>query len=215
MNYNSYSIYLERYLIEYCGQHFRKMIFAAPYPKSVDEDNPKSGAGARVLSFVPEQTGAIQLAMVDGYGELLDHMMLNYFLINLNRAPEEFKVRNSAEKEQLKKFVARYRPDLIVVGTSHLNAKMVRQVLRDQQEGEWETCKNTWITFGDMTAARIYAKSEISNKEFKEYNLRLREAISLARLQQNPLAEILRLWNDRVEDNGLMQITFHHLQVLK
>lgn len=137
------------------------MIFAAPYPKSVDDENAKANAGARVLSFVPEQTGGIQLAMTDGYGELLDHMTLTYFLTDIRRAPEEFLARHGAEKENLKRFVARYKPDLIVVGTSQLNAKVIRQVLRDQQEKEWESCRNTWITFGDITAPRIYAKSDM------------------------------------------------------
>jgi hypothetical protein len=41
----------------------------------------------------------------------------------------------------------------------------------------------------------------------------VKEAISLARLKLNPMAEILNLWSENLQENGVLHIPMHYLQV--
>ena len=38
------------------------------------------------------------------------------------------------------------------------------------------------------------------------------EAISMARLKKNPMAEIISLWSDKLKDNGVLSINLHPYQ---
>ena len=64
-----------------------------------------------------------------------------------------------------------------------------------------------------------YGEYEIPNLIANKQNLKgiaeervVLEAISMARLKQNPMSEILSLWSDKVEDNGVLDMNFHPLQ---
>jgi len=199
----------EKKIIQECGKKFKDMINIAPYTKSEgDGRNPD----IKVASLIPDENGKIICAIVDKYGEYLDHRIFNYLLINEKRAPLEFINKHQHEEEELKKFMDRYVPDLLVVGAENLSAKTLIKYLRDQTAKWSQEVRNVWIKYGDMTVPKIYAKMEVSKREFRDHPIRLKEAISLARLQQSPLHETLKLWHHRKEENGILYIVLHDLQ---
>jgi len=63
--------------------------------------------------------------------------------------------------------------------------------LREQSKGWNNDVNRVWIKYGDMTVPKIFAKLDISKKEFSGYAPYIKQAISLGRLQQSPLNEIL------------------------
>ena len=69
-----------------------------------------------------------------------------------------------------------------------------------------------WVTFGDLAIPSIYANSQYSEKAFPNYSIFLRQAVSLGRYQQNPLEEILQLWNEDINKNFCLKIQLHPLQ---
>ena len=91
----------------------------------------------------------------------MDHKTFNYLLVNERRAPVEYITKQSMEEEDLKRFVERHSPDLLVVGADNLGAKSLVKYLRDQSQKWDEDVKNVWIKYGDMTAPKIYAKMEM------------------------------------------------------
>jgi len=201
----------EKKVIQECGKKFKEMISAAPYMKSKGDD---VISDITVMSFIPEQDNKVTCAVVNPYGEYQAHKTYNYLLVS-GRAPEEYKTKQTIEEGDLKAFVEKHKPDLLVVGADNLTAKSLVKYLRDQQSQRWEEeYRDIWVKYGDMTAPKIYAKMEVSQKELPDFPARLKEAISLARLQQSPLHEILKLWHHRKQENGILYIILHDLQAI-
>ena len=186
------------------------MIFAKPLTKS-SNNMENEHLSTKVLSFVVDDNGVVNAALVNANGEFVDYMVFNYLLLNpeAHKTPEVFLKRYENDKKQLENFVAQHKPDHMVVGAENLKANKLRTTLRGLED---QKHNGVFVDFGDMTAPKIYAKMDISTNEFKNFNTSLKEAISLARLKQNPLHEILRLWSHKNEENGILYMNFHHLQ---
>jgi len=52
-----------------------------------------------------------------------------------------------------------------------------------------------WITFGDDTIPQIFAKSHKSFELLQDKPEIIKIAVSLGRMKQNPIAEVLNLWD--------------------
>ncbi len=63
-----------------------------------------------------------------------------------------------------------------------------------------------------MSVSKVFANSSFADKHLKSHNLFVRQAISLARFKQNPLAETLLLWNDDITKNFCLQLNLHPFQ---
>lgn len=99
--------------------------------------------------------------MVDKDGMYKYHQIFNYLLINERKAPIEYINKQVEEEKELKHFVQRFSPDLLVVGADNLTAKSLVKYLRDKSQDWDEEVKNVWIKYGDMTTAKVYAKMEM------------------------------------------------------
>lgn len=106
---------------------------------------------------------------------------------------------------------------MIVIGDYRISRRIIRQLIRDKEKEISDSEK--------LASNIIYCTTEFSNNiselKFKfmwhqnEETLEKTKKVlvSLARLQQNCLAEISKLWHDNVNLNLLLNIEFHELQV--
>lgn len=93
--------------------------------------------------------------------------------------------------------------DLIVVGANTLDSKNLFETFKDisskfinEENGEnGEKSKEPFCIWGAMEVARIYSKTEKAKRSNKDAPYSLHQAISLARYEQDPLSEILNLWD--------------------
>lgn len=69
-----------------------------------------------------------------------------------------------------------------------------------------------WTTYGDITIPRVSANCPKVEKFLPASNYFLRQAICLARLKQNPLAEICQLWHEEPNKNFCLSLPLHPLQ---
>ena len=67
--------------------------------------------------------------------------------------------------------------------------------------------------WGTTSIPNAYAQSYKANKEWPDFDFHVKEGISLCRLVQDPLAETLNLWSDRLKENSLLHISYQTMQV--
>ena len=204
-----------------------------PLESNQTEEQAPSEEGVKVLSFVvdieAEKKAVVQMAMVNENGELIEHKLLhNITCKNTETMNASEKSLFDHEAEECKKCMREHEPDLIVVGANRLEAQSLKKLLREWAEQEHRIDDNddnipgkgpakkkeAWVTWGDLTIPKIYSASEISTKQLPEASPLLRMAISQARLKQDALSEILNLWSQDGNANGIFSMALHPLQRL-
>ena len=53
-----------------------------------------------------------------------------------------------------------------------------------------------WVAFGHTDVSQVYATSDKAKYNFKGFNSFTKQAVSLARFKQSPVAETLNLWDN-------------------
>ena len=106
-----------------------------------------------------------------------------------------------------------HQPQLIVIGANDLECRNIKEKISQIDQELSGTSEGTsWITYGDLTIPRIISSSTYSEKRLKSYCNQVRQGVSMARMKQNPMAEILVLWNDVLSKNTLLSIPLHPFQ---
>jgi transcription elongation factor SPT6 len=160
----------------------------------------------RVLSFVFNNNNNITYAvMLNKNGEVIDHFNFNYFHQKyFSKTDDECK----KEQNTIKNIIDQQKPDLIIIGANDLKCRYLKENINQH----FMEKNKFWVTYGDLSIPRIYANSIYGDNAFPKYNLSLREAVSLGRYIQNPLEEILQLWNENRNKNYCLKLNLHPLQ---
>ena len=216
----------EEQILAQCRAKYAAMLTKAPFTKA-EETGP-----VRVFAFVADPStakfGQVALCVLDGEGELLE---TNLFMALIKGDKEVFQQvddeRHKNEKRRLQQLILTHKPDVLVVAANCLHAMQLRKILltsaRLMSEGfvesevDWPVDQSTLlqrqpqVVMGDTQVAKLYADSHRGKKAFAELNPLLRQAVSLGRWLQSPLAETLGLWTD---PNEILtsQLRLHRLQ---
>jgi transcriptional accessory protein Tex/SPT6/NACalpha-BTF3-like transcription factor len=213
----------ERYVVNSAARAFKDSINIQPYKKKKADGESEPDPGPyRVLSCIIEpQTSNAHFVQVDENGELMDHMTCKY----LARHPsDDYSLRQlyNKERETLKNFMVKSYPGLIVIGATCLACKKVKIDLGNLAEealneikarDPTSTATVPWVMWGLTSVPNAFAQSYKASKQFPEFEFHVKEAISLGRLVQDPLAETLNLWAERIKENSLLYISYHTMQV--
>ena len=202
----------EEYVIEECGNKFMDLLNSGPYRKRIidnnDDEKFKDNNLPRVLSFVYDNNNNITYSvMLNKNGEVIDHFSFNYLHHHYSNMGVELK----KEQENCKNIIHQHKPDLIIIGANDLKCRFLKDNINNCDQDLLKK-KDLWVTYGDLSIPRIYANSIYGDNSFPKYNLYLRQAVSLGRYQQNPLEEILQLWNENRNKNYCLKINLHPLQ---
>eukprot|EP01080_Neovahlkampfia_damariscottae_P003928 gene3928-7138_t len=119
----------------------------------------------------------------------------------------EWEYSNRIEKKKkdqffyLKKFIEKYKPDYIVVGTGNgfEDKKFYEDILyiyrTSNQIEDIDENPEDKIFFVSSEISKIYEHSSFSNQDFPSFNNTIKRSISIGRKFQNPIGEISRLFN--------------------
>jgi transcription elongation factor SPT6 len=214
----------ENFVIQECCYNFSNMLMSGPYKKQrpsdsneifADDDTPK------VMSFVLDssknQTFSV---MLDQHGEVVDYQIYYNLTTKIGKStnPTEKKIYYD-EQQKLKENLDKYKPDLIVIGANDLKCRYIKEfisaadpdIIQNKEGGSGGYGPSAWVTYGDLTVPRAFANSRVAEKKMKNFDLFLRQAISLGRLKQNPIAEILQIWHEDSSKNSCLSIALHPL----
>jgi transcription elongation factor SPT6 len=203
----------EKYVIDQTSNNFFSLLMTGPYKKQMPsihkslyfEESPKT------LSLVVNpENDIVYSAMLDEYGEIKDAQTFLFLLGRIDMKVESTSESLDAEKVKLKEIFDKYSPDLVVIGANHIKSKTLKEnislIISDF------TRESYWVTFGDLTIPYIFSTSSIADSKYSNFNNFTRQAISMGRFKQNPLAETLQLWSEDVNNNICLSLALHPFQ---
>lgn len=134
-----------------------------------------------VLGFDPGYAHGCKIAIIDRTGKVLDTTVIY---------PTE--PRKEIEKSSLilSRLIKKYNVDLIALGNgtaSRESEKFIRDLLSTLK---LDNCQYVIVS---ESGASVYSASPLAKKEFPDYDVNLRSAVSIARRLQDPLAELVKI----------------------
>lgn len=134
-----------------------------------------------VLGFDPGYAHGCKIAIIDRTGKVLDTTVIY---------PTE--PRKEIEKSSLilSRLIKKYNVDLIALGNgtaSRESEKYIRDLLSTLK---LDNCQYVIVS---ESGASIYSASPLAKKEFPDFDVNLRSAVSIARRLQDPLAELVKI----------------------
>ncbi len=137
--------------------------------------------GKVVLGFDPGVRTGCKLAVVDDTGKVLDKAVC-YPTLDNEKKIEEAKVI-------VKKLIEKYKVDVISIGNGTASKKseiFIAELIKEYKG------KVNYIVVSEAGAS-VYSASELGAKEFPDYDVSERSAVSIARRLQDPLAELIKI----------------------
>ncbi|MBQ9781925.1 MAG: helix-hairpin-helix domain-containing protein, partial [Clostridia bacterium] len=134
-----------------------------------------------VLGFDPGYRTGCKLAVVDKTGKFLDKAVI-YPTINSDKKTQESKVI-------IKGLIDKYNVDIVSIGNGTASKEseiFVNDVIKDYKG------KVSYIVVSEAGAS-VYSASELGAKEFPDFDVSERSAVSIARRLQDPLAELIKI----------------------
>lgn len=132
------------------------------------------------LGLDPGYRTGCKVAVVDGTGKVLDTGVIY-------PAPPHSKIEQA--KSTVKTLVKKYGVTMFAIGNgtaSHETEVFAAQVIRELD------CGITYMVVSEAGAS-VYSASKLGAKEFPDYDVSLRSAVSIARRLQDPLSELVKI----------------------
>ena len=132
------------------------------------------------MGFDPAYRTGCKIAVVDGTGKVLDTTVVY---------PTPPQSKTAEAKAALEKLIDKYSVDVISIGNGTASKEseiFVADMLKDYGG------KVGYVVVNEAGAS-VYSGSPLAAKEFPQYDLTLRSAISIARRLQDPLAELIKI----------------------
>ena len=138
--------------------------------------------GHVILGLDPAYRTGCKLAIIDETGKVLDKAV-----IYPHQGASDFK-RAQAGKS-FKKLLEDYQVTLIAIGNGTASRES-EAFVTEQIKG---INRKIYYTIVSEAGASVYSASEIARKEFPDYQVEERSAVSIARRLQDPLAELVKI----------------------
>lgn len=140
--------------------------------------------GAVTMGFDPAYRTGCKIAVVDPTGKVLDTTVV-YPTPPANRTEEAKKI--------LTQLIQKYGVTVIAVGNG--TASKESEIFVAQLLGELNPKLQRKVSYMVVSeaGASVYSASELGAKEFPQFDVSLRSAVSIARRLQDPLAELVKI----------------------
>lgn len=132
------------------------------------------------IGLDPGYRTGCKVAVVDGTGKVLDTGVIY-------PVPPHSKIEQA--KKIIKDFVKKYNVDCFAIGNgtaSHETEEFAAEVIKELD------CGVSYMVVSEAGAS-VYSASKLAAKEFPEFDVSLRSAVSIARRLQDPLAELVKI----------------------
>ena len=140
--------------------------------------------GAVTMGFDPAYRTGCKIAVVDPTGKVLDTTVV-YPTSPANRTEEA--------KKMLSQLIQKYGVTVIAIGNG--TASKESEIFVAQLLGELNPKLQHKVSYMVVSeaGASVYSASELGAKEFPQFDVSLRSAVSIARRLQDPLAELVKI----------------------
>ncbi len=140
--------------------------------------------GAVTMGFDPAYRTGCKIAVVDPTGKVLDTTVV-YPTPPANRTEEA--------KKMLSQLIQKYGVTVIAIGNG--TASKESEIFVAQLLGELNPKLQRKVSYMVVSeaGASVYSASELGAKEFPQFDVSLRSAVSIARRLQDPLAELMKI----------------------
>ena len=135
--------------------------------------------GYRVLGFDPAFRTGCKLACLDEQGNVM-HIDVIY--------PHEPKNDKDGAIKKIKELISKYNLNLIAIGNGTAS--------RESEELVASICKelrDVYYTIVSEAGASVYSASKLAQKEFPDFEVQERSAVSIGRRVQDPLSELVKI----------------------
>ena len=135
--------------------------------------------GYRVLGFDPAFRTGCKLACLDEQGNVL-HIDVIY--------PHEPKNDKEGAIKKIKELIEKYNLNLIAIGNgtaSRESEELVASICKD--------LKDVYYLIVSEAGASVYSASKLAQKEFPDFEVQERSAVSIGRRVQDPLSELVKI----------------------
>ncbi|THD22694.1 putative suppressor of ty, partial [Fasciola hepatica] len=172
--------------------------------------------GARVLSMALKdeddaRESVVSAVHLDSNGEVVDFLHF-HGLLQSNRVMDDLKKAKDNDMQRLTNFMVKHRPQVIVIGCNCRRALYLQldlQKLVDDLASE-RRLPRIHVELMETELAIVFAQSSRASADLpSSYSPLLRQAISLGRRLQDPLAEFAQLVNTEDE---ILGFRWHPLQ---
>ncbi|MBR6563458.1 MAG: RNA-binding transcriptional accessory protein [Clostridia bacterium] len=136
--------------------------------------------GKVVMGFDPAYRTGCKIAIVDGFGDVLD-MTVVYPTPPQNKTEEA--------KAKLKSLINKHKVDIISIGNG--TASKESEIFVAGMLKELDRPVSYIMT--NEAGASVYSASKLASEEFPQFDVSLRSAVSIARRLQDPLAELVKI----------------------
>lgn len=140
--------------------------------------------GAVTMGFDPAYRTGCKIAVVDPTGKVLDTTVVY---------PTPPASRTEEAKKMLTQLIQKYGVTVIAVGNG--TASKESEIFVAQLLGELNPKLQHKVSYMVVSeaGASVYSASELGAKEFPQFDVSLRSAVSIARRLQDPLAELVKI----------------------
>ncbi len=155
--------------IKVFGVNLRQLLMAPPIKNKI------------ALGLDPGYRTGCKVAVVDETGKVLDTGVIYATLPNHDK---------EKAKEFLKALILKHKVNIIAIGNgtaSHETEVLVADII-----GEMKGVDLSYMVVSEAGAS-VYSASALAAKEFPDYDVSLRSAVSIARRLQDPLAELVKI----------------------
>ncbi|MBE6157073.1 MAG: RNA-binding transcriptional accessory protein [Firmicutes bacterium] len=135
--------------------------------------------GYRVLGFDPAFRTGCKLACLDEQGNVM-HIDVIY--------PHEPKNDKDGAIKKIKELISKYNLNLIAIGNgtaSRESEELVASVVKE--------LKDVYYIIVSEAGASVYSASKLAQKEFPDFEVQERSAVSIGRRVQDPLSELVKI----------------------
>ena len=201
-----------------CAATLQEELFVAPFkppPQVTDDEDFDTRDGVRVMgfAFTTDTDESCFAALIDGDGEVTDHLRLPHFMLKARGPHSTESDSNLKEKDiqRLKNFIVAKKPHVIALGANTIETRYVFGHLHDmvQQLQDSDQLPPISVEVVDNNVSVIYQNSRRANADFPDYPPLLRQAVSLARRLQDPLTEYCQLCSP---DEEIICLKLHPMQ---
>ena len=156
--------------IEIFGENLQNLLLQAPMKGHV------------ILGLDPAYRTGCKLAIIDETGKVLDKAV-----IYPHQGASDFKRAQAGTT--FKKLLEDYQVTLVAIGNGTASRES-EAFVSEQIKG---MSRKIYYTIVSEAGASVYSASEIARKEFPDYQVEERSAVSIARRLQDPLAELVKI----------------------
>lgn len=173
----------------------------------------------------------VTVAIVDKFGELVYHKDFMRLLPPRKKRQNQQDVQgdqrlpetdeekdHKRDKETMVKALRDQSVDLIVVAANSLESRKLFEVMQElsgeAKNNDQNFKKEAKLIWGRTEVPKLFSLSHNSQRLHKNVPQILKQAISLARFEQDPLTEVLNLWSPITAENQALALNLDPMQKL-